>query len=114
MSHGAVVCVLLAGLYTPASDIDLVLVNTRVNNPTVPLKALATALLQKQLIKPSSLQEILTARVPIIKFEMVDSGLCFDVCCDQQSGLRAVEYVRQLLLQWPALKPLALVLKVSL
>jgi non-canonical poly(A) RNA polymerase PAPD5/7 len=58
------------------------------------------------------MQQVLTARVPIIKFEMIDSGLAFDVCWEVPSGPEGAQVVKQLLRDWPALKPLALVLKV--
>jgi hypothetical protein len=59
-----------------------------------------------------NMQQVLTARVPIIKFEMIDSGLAFDVCWEVPSGPEGAQVVKQLLRDWPALKPLALVLKV--
>ena len=104
-------CLFKPGLYTPASDIDLVLVGTRVASAQLALKALAVGLTQKRLAK-GEVQCIFSARVPIIKFEMAESGLAFDVCCEQPGGPLAAEHVKQLLQQWPALKPLALVLKV--
>eukprot|EP00878_Enallax_costatus_P038077 GHUV01043225.1.p2 GENE.GHUV01043225.1~~GHUV01043225.1.p2 ORF type:complete len:152 (+),score=33.48 GHUV01043225.1:252-707(+) len=58
------------GLYTPASDTDIVVVNAGLNNPTTGLKALSHALTQRQLVR--NMQQVLTARVPIIKFEMIE------------------------------------------
>jgi hypothetical protein len=88
-----------------------VLVGTRVASAQLALKALAVGLTQKRLVK-GDVQCIFSARVPIIKFEMAESGLAFDVCCEQPGGPLAADHVKQLLQQWPALKPLALVLKV--
>ncbi len=59
------------------------------------------------------MQQVLTARVPIIKFDMVDSGLAFDVSWEMRSGPDGAAVVKQLLAQWPVMKPLVLVLKVS-
>lgn len=58
------------------------------------------------------MQQVLTARVPIIKFEMLESGLAFDVAWEQRSGPAGAAMVRQLLGAWPVMKPLVLVLKV--
>jgi non-canonical poly(A) RNA polymerase PAPD5/7 len=60
------------------------------------------------------MQQVLTARVPIIKFEMLESGLAFDVAWDQRSGPAGAALVRQLLAAWPVMKPLVLVLKVRI
>lgn len=101
-----------AGLYTPASDIDLVVHNTKVFNIHAALKAFANALSQRKMVR--NVQVIGSARVPIIKFEMISTGICFDVSFDVASGPAAVAYVKQLLKQWPPLKHLILVLKVRL
>jgi hypothetical protein len=46
-------------------------------SPTAGLAALASALEARHLVR--NMQLVLKARVPIIKFEMIDSGLAFDV-----------------------------------
>ncbi|KAF6264754.1 hypothetical protein COO60DRAFT_19013 [Scenedesmus sp. NREL 46B-D3] len=100
------------GLYTPASDTDIVVCGAGLNDPTIGLKALAHALTQRQLVR--NMQQVLTARVPIIKFEMLESGLAFDVAWEQRSGPAGAALVRQMLAGWPVMKPLVLVLKVFL
>lgn len=100
------------GLYTPASDTDVVVVDSGMHNAQTGLKALAQALEARHLVR--NMQLVLSARVPIIKFEMIDSGLAFDVSWEVPSGPQGAQVVKQLLEEWPALKPLALVLKVFL
>jgi non-canonical poly(A) RNA polymerase PAPD5/7 len=59
-------------------------------------------------------QVISRARIPIVKFEHVASGLPFDVCFDQTSGPQGAALVRQLVADWPPLRPLVVVLKLFL
>eukprot|EP00775_Hariotina_reticulata_P010713 gene10713-10869_t len=100
------------GLYTPASDTDIVVVDSGLLDAQKGLRALAHALQQRQLVR--NLQQVLTARVPIIKFEMIESGLAFDVSWEVKSGPQGAGVVKALLQQWPVMRPLVLVLKVFL
>jgi len=58
-------------------------------NPASGLKALAQALEARHLVR--NMQLVLSARVPIIKFEMIDSGLAFDVSWEvSRQGTRVI------------------------
>ena len=54
------------------------------------------------------------AKVPIIKFQEIVSGLAFDVSFNAANGPQAAEYVRDLMQQLPPMRSLILVLKVFL
>ena len=54
------------------------------------------------------------AKVPIIKFQELVSGLAFDVSFNAANGPQAAEYVRDLMQQLPPMRSLILVLKVFL
>ena len=54
------------------------------------------------------------AKVPIIKFQEIVSGLNFDVSFNAANGPQAAEYVRDLMQQLPPMRSLILVLKVFL
>jgi non-canonical poly(A) RNA polymerase PAPD5/7 len=59
-------------------------------------------------------QVIGKAKVPIIKFEEVPSGLNFDVSFDVANGPQSAELVRSMVERLPAIRPLLLVLKIFL
>ena len=54
------------------------------------------------------------AKVPIIKFQEIVSGLNFDVSFNAANGPQAAEYVQDLMQQLPPMRSLILVLKVFL
>lgn len=55
-----------------------------------------------------------SARVPIVKFQHVASGLAVDVCFDQASSTETARVTRELLVEFAPLRPLLVVLKVFL
>ena len=61
-----------------------------------------------------TMQIIAKAKVPIIKFKEVASGLNFDISFNAANGPQAAEYVRDLMQQLPPMRSLILVLKVFL
>jgi non-canonical poly(A) RNA polymerase PAPD5/7 len=101
-------------LHLPVSDLDVVVLDVPggASLSVERLKQLALAI--RVAGWASYLEEIFTARVPILKFSDSKSGLSVDVCLEQPSGLATSEYTRQCLRAFPALRPLLLVLKVFL
>ncbi|PKA47193.1 DNA polymerase sigma subunit [Apostasia shenzhenica] len=89
------------GLYLPTSDIDVVILNSKVKTPQTGLYALARALSQKGIAK--KMQVLAKARVPIVKFIEKQSEVAFDISVIQN----VVEKI-------PPLRPLCLILKVFL
>ena len=61
-----------------------------------------------------SVQIIAKAKVPIIKFEDVESGINFDISFDAANGPEAADYVKDLMQKLPPMRPLVLILKVFL
>ncbi len=59
-------------------------------------------------------QIIAKAKVPIIKFQDIQSGVNFDISFDAANGPEAAEYVRALMQKLPPMRPLLLILKVFL
>ena len=59
-------------------------------------------------------QVISKAKVPIIKFVELPSGLNFDISFDVANGPQSAELVRQLVARLPPMKPLLMVLKIFL
>ena len=52
--------------------------------------------------------------MPIFKFTEARSGLAFDVCVNNEGGLRNSAAIRRVLHEHPELRPLLLVLKAML
>ena len=59
-------------------------------------------------------QVIGKAKVPIIKFEELPSGLNFDVSFEVANGPQSAELVRGMVARLPAIRPMLLVLKIFL
>ncbi|XP_078431513.1 nucleotidyltransferase family protein [Wolffia australiana] len=100
------------GLYLPTSDVDAVILNSKVQTPQMGLKALSRALSQKSIA--TKIQVIGKARVPIIKFVEKQSGIAFDISFDMHSGPDAAYFIKEAVSKMPPLKPLCLILKVFL
>ena len=60
------------------------------------------------------MQIIAKAKVPIIKFEDIESGINFDISFDAANGPEAADYVKALMQKLPPMRPLVLILKVFL
>ncbi|XP_010242910.1 PREDICTED: non-canonical poly(A) RNA polymerase PAPD5 [Nelumbo nucifera] len=100
------------GLYLPTSDIDVVILESKVKTPQIGLKALSRALSQRGIAK--QIQVIAKARVPIIKFVERKSGISFDISFDVENGPKAAEFIKDAVTKLPPLRPLCLILKVFL
>ncbi|XP_020597048.1 non-canonical poly(A) RNA polymerase PAPD5 [Phalaenopsis equestris] len=100
------------GLYLPTSDIDVVILDSKVKTPQTGLYALARALSQKGIAK--KLQVIPKARVPIVKFVEKRSGIAFDISFDMDGGPKAANFIKDVLEKIPPLRHLCLILKVFL
>ncbi|KAH7685731.1 Polynucleotide adenylyltransferase protein [Dioscorea alata] len=100
------------GLYLPTSDIDVVILDSKVRTPQMGLYALARALSQRSITK--KMQVIAKARVPIIKFVERKSGIAFDISFDIDSGPKAASFIKDAVNRIPPLRPLCLILKVFL
>lgn len=100
------------GLYLPTSDIDVVILESKVKTPQLGLYALARALSQRNIAKKT--QVIAKARVPIIKFVEKRSGIAFDLSFDIDNGPKAADFIKDAVEKLPPLRPLCLILKVFL
>ncbi|MCL7036102.1 hypothetical protein MKW94_027898 [Papaver nudicaule] len=100
------------GLYLPTSDIDVVILDSKVRTPQMGLNALSKALSQRGIAK--KIQVIAKARVPIIKFIERESGVSFDISFDVENGPKAAEFIKDAITKMPPLRPLCLILKVFL
>ncbi|KAK9907979.1 hypothetical protein WJX75_000974 [Coccomyxa subellipsoidea] len=102
----------VTGLYLPSSDMDIVVMDSQCGDIRPALKAVATSLVRKNMAK--NIQIIAKAKVPIIKFEDVESGINFDISFDAANGPEAADYVKDLMQKLPPMRPLVLILKVFL
>ncbi|XP_077228080.1 uncharacterized protein LOC143861075 isoform X2 [Tasmannia lanceolata] len=100
------------GLYLPTSDIDVVVLESKVKAPKIGLQALSKALSQRKIAK--KIQVIAKARVPIVKFVERQSGVSFDISFDVLNGPKAADFIKDALTEIPPLRPLCLILKVFL
>ncbi|GHP03124.1 hypothetical protein PPROV_000187900 [Pycnococcus provasolii] len=100
------------GLYLPTSDVDAVVMGSKVHDIPSGLKALAAMLMRRQMA--TNIQVIAKARVPIIKYVDSTSQIPFDVSFDVANGPEAAVYVREQMATYPPLKPLIYVLKLFL
>ncbi|CAN1159872.1 Terminal nucleotidyltransferase 4B [Linum perenne] len=80
--------------------------------PQTGLRAISRALSQRGIAK--KIQVIAKARVPIIKFVEMRSGLSFDISFDVENGPKAADFIKDAVVRWPSLRPLCLILKVFL
>jgi non-canonical poly(A) RNA polymerase PAPD5/7 len=99
-------------MYLPSSDIDAVILDSGAKSPAICLKALAITLARRGMAM--KIQLIAKARVPIVKFEEVESGFQFDISFDVANGPASAEIVRENMKRFPALRPLTTVLKAFL
>ncbi|XP_078168736.1 nucleotidyltransferase family protein isoform X2 [Carex rostrata] len=100
------------GLYLPNSDVDIVILESKVRSPQLGLKALAKALTQQKVA--TKMQVIAKARVPIVKFVERTSKIAFDISFDLDGGPKAADFIKDAVRKLPPLRPLSLILKVFL
>ncbi|KAK9071794.1 hypothetical protein SSX86_008223 [Deinandra increscens subsp. villosa] len=94
----------MTALFLPSSDVDMVILESRIRTPQMGLVALSRALSQSGVAK----------KVPIIKYVEKRSGISFDVSFDMENGPKAAEHIQDATSKWPPLRPLCLILKVFL
>jgi len=97
-----------SGMYLPSSDVDMVVMGCPEQCPHS-LRRLATVI--KGDGNFDKIQVIDKARVPIIKWEDVPSGIPLNICFDQQDGITNTAWVKQQMITFQPLHPLLLVLK---
>ena len=105
----------LTSILIPSSDIDVAVLN-------VPLKATETvadliaelAVHIRKEIKVSYIEAVVNARVPIIKYDHLESGISVDICINHDSGLRTGKFINDMMKVYPPLRPLTVVLKIFL
>lgn len=61
-----------------------------------------------------AVQVISKAKVPIIKFDDIESGIPFDISFDAANGPKTAAYVQRLMSSLPPMRPLAVILKLFL
>ncbi|KAG2171272.1 hypothetical protein INT43_002894, partial [Umbelopsis isabellina] len=101
-------------LYLPTSDIDLVMWyngsdSVGSHGTSKVLSKMADGL-RKQGIA-YSVQLILKAKVPIIKFEETFTGYQIDISLNTGNGIQSAKFIKEMLVQAPALGPLTLIFK---
>lgn len=105
----------LTEVVTPSSDLDIAILDVPIPEDEDAVDAMAklTNLLRDRL--PVSYLELVShARVPIIKLDHERTGVSVDICINNDQGIRTGELVKQYLADFPALKPLMLVMKIFL
>ena len=103
-----------AGLYLPDADLDIcVLDPTPTLNPRdySAMRLFADRLRTSGILEVRSLNLILKARVPIIKFRDITTHIQVDVSFDKGRGAEAVVYCQKALKRQPALYPLCMIVK---
>ena len=105
-----------AELYLPDSDMDLVLVTSRLLHrgisslvPTRCVHKLRGCL--SRLAATESVIAIPKARVPLVKYKDARTGIKVDVSFEQLNGVNAVNTLKEWLSELPALEPLIRVIK---
>eukprot|EP01134_Creolimax_fragrantissima_P006047 CFRG6047T1 len=96
------------GLYTPTSDIDVVVFG---NWPKNPVHTVANALASQRFLKVSSITRVTHARVPIVKFTEKTTGVDVDISFNQEGGVTTVAMVKSYIRQYPCLFPLTVLMK---
>ena len=102
-------------LYLPTSDIDVVILSQQVDEThgvQMALKRLATRLKRKNMA--SHLQIISRARVPLVKIVDRILGCSVDFSFNVDNGPRAVPLIRKYIEDYPAARPLVLMIKLFL
>ena len=107
-------------ILTSCSDIDIAFVNVPTRENTLNctksdvdrLFELGNKIKSTGLV--SYLEVISNAKVPIIKMDHISSGLSVDICINNETGQETGQFVAQAIQQYPALRPLTIVLKIFL
>ena len=85
------------GLYLPESDIDLVCLGTGATNQKQKGRALyrISEMLRRAAWRAAKVEVVDKARVPIIKFVDVESGVAVDICLEETTGLQSSQLARK-------------------
>ena len=104
---------MLTKILTPTSDIDMAFYDLDMEGlaPLDPLYRVAEALSAKGVV---SYIEVVSAKVPIIKCDHFPSGISFDICLNNTSGLVTGKIIKENAKIFPQLRPLAITLKIFL
>lgn len=97
-----------SGLSLPNGDVDIAVWDIPCKGTTA-MKMLADYLLSKGEL--SWLEIIETAKVPVLKVRSQKCGLRADVVFNQPDGLETSKFIRKRLKEYPAMKPLLILLK---
>jgi non-canonical poly(A) RNA polymerase PAPD5/7 len=101
------------GLYLPSSDVDIVVFGMGLE--TKPSRVAGLEQLAQRLEaaewRVTELEVIGKAKVPIVKFIDVRSGVHVDICLEVRDGIQSSNLARKASTQFPAFKYLVLVLK---
>ncbi|XP_031785013.1 non-canonical poly(A) RNA polymerase protein Trf4-1 isoform X1 [Nasonia vitripennis] len=96
------------GLYLPTSDIDLVVIGMWTN---LPLHTLERALIDQNIVEPSSVKVLDRASVPIVKLTDRETEIKVDISFNMNNGVKSAELIKTFKRQYPALEKLVMVLK---
>ncbi len=103
------------GVFLPSSDVDLVVMNAGgASKPhqVAGLRQIEWALREKNV--GHSLELISKAKVPIVKYIDVETGVPVDVCLEQKDGIVSSAFAKKALAKFPAFRHLTLLLKMWL
>lgn len=106
-----------AGLYLPTADMDVVMLskdfrlNGRIFYGKSSLRKLGTFLERSQLVQPGSLECIIGAKVPLVKYVDKITGLRVDISFENNTGLVANETFQQYKTLYPAMPILVTIIK---
>lgn len=105
----------LTKMLTPSSDIDIALLDVPIESgqDTADILALLAGRI-RAVIPVTYLEVIITARVPIIKYDHKETGLSVDICINNDQGLKTGNMIQDFLKAYPVLLPMTLVLKTFL
>lgn len=105
----------LTEVVTPSSDLDIAILDVPIPDDEDAVDAMAKLTNQIRDRLPVSYLELVShARVPIIKLDHERTGVSVDICINNDQGIRTGQLVKQYLADFPALKPLMLVMKIFL
>lgn len=105
----------LTEIITPSSDLDIAILDVpeeEGKNHVDLLNKLADRIKQLKII--SYVEVISSAKVPIIKFDHLQTKISVDICINNASGLETGKLIQDYVRDFPALRPLTMVLKVFL
>ena len=99
-------------LYLPTSDIDMVVLNVDLGNlKENPFYKLQNALIEHGVAEALSMKVIDRATVPIVKMRDMLTDIKVDISFNMKTGVESVSLIKEFIREFPALKPLVLLLK---